>query len=413
MWSRSKKPKMNDITKRSQMYLDSKEATKKQFKILSIVGFVSIIVLLLLYKFGLFSRKSKMEYIVGSTTQTFEESTNKLLSSWGSSHEALKFANLPSIAQGYLTVNAMVIQKDNSVKKQGIQIFYREASKLNPGGFGIANKLQRLHKGFLGGIKKGIETIEAIKKTKKSVGNAANLKKKADENMDDYVIDKDVTLLFLHGENYLSSTWEELGTLDYFAKLGYKVYGIDMPGYGHSQNVVVKTNEWLIDLIIKLLSSQDEEGNIDQDGGEHHTDSHEKNKDAIQNEVAPSTKKIHKICIISPDISGTYTFELLGNHKTKLGENQGLMLEKYISVDAMNISSINTDIKNSDVQICNIVGENDISINHMENLQTVTIEGASKYVYLDKPDIFHNIISTFLATGNCKIDFNEGMQEIN
>ena len=112
MLSRSKKARgSNDLelSKRSQMYLDSSEAKSKQYKILSAVGLISLILILVLYKVGLFSRKS--DYIVGSSTQRFEEGTNKILSAWGQAGEALKFANLPSSGQGYLTVSALVVQE--------------------------------------------------------------------------------------------------------------------------------------------------------------------------------------------------------------------------------------------------------------------------------------------------------------
>lgn len=92
------------------MYLDSSEAKGKQYKILSAVGLISLVLILVLYKIGLFS-SNKSEYIVGSTTQKFEEGTNKILSAWGQAGEALKFANLPSSGQGYLSVSALVIQK--------------------------------------------------------------------------------------------------------------------------------------------------------------------------------------------------------------------------------------------------------------------------------------------------------------
>lgn len=118
MLSRSKKGRGNDsdLSKRSQMYLDSSQANNKQYKILSAVGLISIIVILVLYKVGLFSAsKSKSEYIVGTRTQRIEESTNKILSAWGQSGEALKFANLPSSGQGYLSVNAMVVQQGTNI----------------------------------------------------------------------------------------------------------------------------------------------------------------------------------------------------------------------------------------------------------------------------------------------------------
>jgi len=320
-----------------------------------------------------------------------EESTNKILSAWGQAGEALKFANLPSSGQGTLTINAKVVQPDGSEKEQGIQIFYREASKLNPASFGIANKLtQHLHQHLLG------SPLSNALLQQKNRGASS----KADEEMDKFVVDKDVTLIFLHGQHYASSTWQELGTLDFFANQGYKIYGIDMPGYGHSDKVTVRSNEWLIDVIQKLVSSQDEEGNIDADGGEHHTDSKEKNK-------------IHKIAIVSPDIAGLYTLDLLYHHREKLGASQKLELVKFVpislptDVTKKNLPPTEVDNEN-DVKICSIAGAEDVGVDKqifegMSNAQSVEIPGSSKHVYLDNPDVFHQIIAVFLETDQCPI----------
>ena len=251
-----------------------------------------------------------------------------------------------------------------------------------------------------------------IDKKAQMMDKTASSNKAADEAMDDFVIDKDLTLIFLHGQHYVSSTWEELGTLDYFANLGYKIYGIDMPGYGHSQKVTVKGNEWLIDVINKLITSQDEEGNIDQDGGEHHTDSHEtKDKNDV---LAPNSKKIHNIAIISPDISGLYTLDLLYNHKAKLDEKEGVRLLKFIPVamttqTTMNSLPPDTVKEGNDVKICSISGGEDVDNDDkiwkdMNNAEDVMIKGASKHVYLDNPDIFHKIIELFLENDQCAID---------
>ena len=98
------------LSQRSQLYLDSTEASNRQYKIFGAISAFSIFLLLILYKIGLFTR-TPSTYIAGSATQKFEESRNALLSAWGQTGEALKFANLPSLGQGYLTVTAMVVQQ--------------------------------------------------------------------------------------------------------------------------------------------------------------------------------------------------------------------------------------------------------------------------------------------------------------
>ena len=99
-----------DLSQSSQLYLDSAEANNRQYKIFGAISAFSIFLLLIFYKIGLFTR-TPSTYIAGSATQKFEESTNALLSAWGQAGEALKFANLPSLGQGYLTVTTMVVQQ--------------------------------------------------------------------------------------------------------------------------------------------------------------------------------------------------------------------------------------------------------------------------------------------------------------
>ena len=262
-------------------------------------------------------------------------------------------------------------------KKQSINIFYREASKLNPLGLGIANKIRGFHEDL---FQKGLSALNGQRSTKI---------KKSDVEMNDFVIDKDVTLIFLHGVHYASSTWAELGTLEYFAEIGYKIYGIDMPGFGHSDRVSLTSNDWVIE---KLILSQDEEGNVDEDGGEHH---HKKEG------------KMHKIAIVSPDTSLKYTLSLLNNHMEKFRD---IALVKYIpiAIDDRLIADFKFNEGSNNVQICNIEGSKDVDMDrkifeNVQNAQTVEISGAAKHVYLDNPDIFHRIISTFLETDKCEI----------
>eukprot|EP01084_Bolivina_argentea_P267129 453362_1 len=196
MLMRSKKAKGDSDLKYGNNNLKNEEAQRKQYKLFGGIGVISFIIILILYSNGnlsLFSSSKQSGYIIGTKTQKAEEATNKILSAWGQQGEALKFANLPSSGQGYLTVTAMVVQDDNTEKKEKIDIFYREASKLNPGGFGIANKLGSLM------------TMHHLAKMKmpqlanldKFKGEEEAIKAKEDE-IENYVIDKDVTLIFLH-----------------------------------------------------------------------------------------------------------------------------------------------------------------------------------------------------------------------
>ena len=112
MLSRSKKSKGDSDLSYHGNINKNDDAKQKQYKILGGIGVVTVIILLILYSNGsLSSSSSKSKYIVGQRTQKAEEATNQILSAWGQQNEALKFANLPSSGQGYLTVSAMVVQE--------------------------------------------------------------------------------------------------------------------------------------------------------------------------------------------------------------------------------------------------------------------------------------------------------------
>ena len=60
------------------------------------------------------------------------------------------------------------------------------------------------------------------------------------------------TIVLLHGANYSSATWEELGVLQRFAQAGYRAYAFDLPGYGESSKVNVDEMTWLGALLVAL-----------------------------------------------------------------------------------------------------------------------------------------------------------------
>jgi hypothetical protein len=52
-------------------------------------------------------------------------------------------------------------------------------------------------------------------------------------------------VLLLHGGRFSSKDWQEIGTLDLLAKKGFRAVALDLPGFGNSNTVVAKPEEFL------------------------------------------------------------------------------------------------------------------------------------------------------------------------
>lgn len=56
-------------------------------------------------------------------------------------------------------------------------------------------------------------------------------------------------ILFLHGASFTAHTWQEIGTLTYFADRGFRAIAVDVPGYGKSQSINFPRREFLLELL--------------------------------------------------------------------------------------------------------------------------------------------------------------------
>ena len=100
----------------------------------------------------------------------------------------------------------------------------------------------------------------------------------------------DFALIWLHGAAFSSQTWIDLRILQNIAiKQGFTSYAIDVPGYGKSSKEKQSDNKWLIEVIDKILKSEQ--------------------------------KKRKKFVLVTASMSGAYAIPLLMKNQQDLKNN--------------------------------------------------------------------------------------------
>lgn len=170
-------------------------------------------------------------------------------------------------------------------------------------------------------------------------------------------------ILLLHGKNFKSETWQNVGTMHLMAGIGHVVIAVDLPGYGETvESYHGDRSKFILSIIRSELLSG-----------------------------------IHPV-LISPSMSGEYSVKFVGEHSD--------LLSGYVPVAPVATSSVSQAIlKDVKVPTLIVYGENDSTpmakeapndLRIMPNSQEVCLKNAGHAAYLDQPDVFHKMLYNFM-----------------
>ena len=169
-----------------------------------------------------------------------------------------------------------------------------------------------------------------------------------------------VSLLLLHEIDCTSRDWLELGTLQMAATMGVRAVAVDLPGYGQSAGKVTDTGRFLGELINKL--------------------------------------DLRHPIIVSPSISGCFSlpYVLLNSDHATSG---------FVPVAPVIVDSFSRELyERCWLRTLVVYGENDDVIpdvassrlRHLPRSTTCCFPEAGHRCYWDFPDMWHNILYSFI-----------------
>ncbi|HJS72888.1 MAG TPA: alpha/beta fold hydrolase [Vicinamibacteria bacterium] len=170
-------------------------------------------------------------------------------------------------------------------------------------------------------------------------------------------------VLLLHGARYDSETWRKLSTLDVLAREGFHAVALDLPGYGRSEVSPLDSEVFL---------------------GE-----------------AMSALKLESAVIVSPSMSGQYSFPLLIRSPEKVaafvpiapaGSDRYLRLLKRVKVPTLVVWGEKDEIIP--------MQKSDTLTAVLEDAKRVILKDAGHPCYVEKPGEFHRELLVFLRSLN-------------
>ncbi len=167
-------------------------------------------------------------------------------------------------------------------------------------------------------------------------------------------------IVLLHGGRFNAETWIKTKTIAALSAAGFRVFAVDLPGFGKSPRADVDVKTFLADLLKKLSPK--------------------------------------RAVVVSPSMSGRYSMPLVTTHCESLSG--------FVAVAPVGILSHKDQLKNITVPTLAIWGENDrvIPLSHADMLVSATsgtrkvvLKGASHPCYVDDPEHFNRELVAFMA----------------
>ncbi|XP_013405206.1 protein ABHD14B [Lingula anatina] len=175
-----------------------------------------------------------------------------------------------------------------------------------------------------------------------------------------------LSVLFLHGMRFSSKDWNDIGTLQITAALGYRAVAVDLPGFGQSHKS--EASSQAVPFMKALITELD----------------------------------LQRPVLVSPSMSGQFAIPYLMENPVKAQER----LRGYIPVAPVNTGAFtHSEYHRVEVPTMIVYGSKDTSLgltslNDLRNIRNSAIfkiEDAGHPCYLDKPEKWHELLYNFLA----------------
>ncbi|EDO34116.1 predicted protein [Nematostella vectensis] len=176
-----------------------------------------------------------------------------------------------------------------------------------------------------------------------------------------------MSLLFLHGQAFKSKTWQDIGTLDFLSKKGYRVMAIDLPSFGNSKMklpVSMKERGELLDKLISLL-------------------------------------ELHYPVLVAPSMSGSFALPFI------FSNDNAKKLRGFIPIAPVHTDQYKPEqYKSLKLKTMIVYGQDDkqLGLQSLERLKNIPerlikrIDGAGHACYMNNTAEFHSYLEEFLES---------------